>query len=233
MTTDVAQWEPSTAAAVIDQLAIARDWLRTEANDIDEVAGVLAQADAIALLVRKRELGHDAELAAAEIVRRCERRLEELLIEGQDAGRVGRRGDNAHTLARPQDVSLGNKLRHSDILPSSKLRVQAKVMASANDDDFDDALRAARDEGDMSRTNIVRKLKGETQPAARNEWHRKRRHIDPARVVRESVAVLQGVATGLALIDAADVADVNRAQWAADMRDAVQAIDKFRKELAK
>lgn len=67
----------------------------------------------------------------------------------------------------------------------------------------------------------------------RDEWHRKKRHLDPARIVRESVAALQGISMGLALITPEDVNDVARHDWARDMKDALTTIERFRKGLAR
>lgn len=67
----------------------------------------------------------------------------------------------------------------------------------------------------------------------RSEWHYGKRHLDPARIVTTSLATLQGVASGLALIKPDDVHDVARQEWARDMKTALQAITAFQKGLAR
>ena len=47
-----------------------------------------ARAGALATFTRQRDLGHDAELSAQEIVRRCERRIGGLVRAGQEAGEI-------------------------------------------------------------------------------------------------------------------------------------------------
>lgn len=44
-------------------------------------------------VIREKELAFDAQLAATEIVRRCERRIGELVREGQGRGEIARVGD--------------------------------------------------------------------------------------------------------------------------------------------
>jgi len=236
-TTEVEHWEPTNAAAVLEQLTLARDWLR-EQTTVDDVVPVLSQAEAIRLLVQKRDLGREAELAAAEIVRRVERRLGELWSIARDEGRTitnSEAGKMGRGSPAPSCADGAVKLRSLDVFGNHTIRSDALKLAGVNDDDFEDAVKACREAGVMTRAAVVRQVDG--RPAktrsTRNEWHRRKRNLDPVRIVTESLAALQGVAAGLALIQPEDVTDTARREWARDMRAALTDIERFRKGLAR
>ena len=235
-TTDVERWEPTNAAAVIEQLTLARDWLR-EQTGLDEVIPVLSQAEAIRLLVQKRDLGREAELAAAEIVRRVERRLGELWTIAREEGRTMTNSDagKMRTGPAPSCADGAAKLRSLDVFGNHTIRSDSLKLASVNDDDFEEAVTECRGAGVMTRAAIIRKLNGTPMKtrSTRNEWHRGKRNLDPVRIVTESLATLQGVAAGLALIQPEDVTDTARREWAREMRTALQDIERFRKGLAR
>lgn len=90
--------------------------------------------------------------------------------------------------------------------------------------------RARKLDRDTAQTEKTVPANGKTR---RNEWHYRKRHLDPVRIVTESVAALQGIAAGLALITAEDVNDVARREWARDMKAALADIQKFQKGLAR
>jgi hypothetical protein len=70
----------------------AKSWLQ-EAQNIDAVRDTKAIAVGYESVIREKELAFDAQLAATEIVRRCERRIGELVREGQGRGEIARVGD--------------------------------------------------------------------------------------------------------------------------------------------
>ncbi|WP_055751031.1 hypothetical protein [Frankia sp. AvcI1] len=51
------------------------------------------QAEAIRIYTTSKQLGKDAELSAAEIVRRAERGIGIAIRRGQEAGAIAKRGD--------------------------------------------------------------------------------------------------------------------------------------------
>ena len=52
----------------------------------------------------QKHLGKDAELSAAEVVRRAERCIGLAIRKGQAAGRIGKRGDQRSYLVRSKDL---------------------------------------------------------------------------------------------------------------------------------
>lgn len=127
-------------------------------------------------VIREKELAFDAQLSATEIVRRCERRMGELVREGQRDGTIrkpsrvtGRGNGRVDDIPKPRDFFSGDYER-----------TESYVMAEAPAEQFEEAITEAREEGNLSRANVVRKVKGvKPKPAERSEWHHKRRHIDP------------------------------------------------------
>ena len=83
------------AALVVAACERARALLRQalEAGEIERIAEVRSQAEAVRVYTRQKQLGRDAELAAAEIVRRAERGIGVAIRRAQQQGQIARRGD--------------------------------------------------------------------------------------------------------------------------------------------
>jgi len=82
----------------------ARAWLREalEHGQIEQIAELKSQAEAVRVYTAQKQLGKDAQLAAAEIVRRAERGIGVAIRRGQAAGEISRRaghGGNQHRRA--------------------------------------------------------------------------------------------------------------------------------------
>jgi GTP cyclohydrolase III len=73
-------------------------------------------------------------------------------------------------------------------------------MADAPADQFEQAVTAAREEGNLSRANVVRKVKGEQPQRERSEWHHKTRHIDSNRILSTLTQELDALTAGLDLM---------------------------------
>lgn len=78
----------------------------------------------IRVYTQQKDMGHEAGLSAAEIVRRAERRIGQLIREGQAAGEIAKRGDlgapnalghpRGDDLVRPSDIAAaGSGIRSS------------------------------------------------------------------------------------------------------------------------
>jgi hypothetical protein len=114
----------------------------------------------------QKQLGKDAQLAAAEIVRRAERGIGVAIRRGQQSGEIARRGDRGSRGA--PGVHGGNPGdRRGDHLGSAAEffrygdeRADAYPMADGvSDTDFEGALGEAKAEGNLSRANVVRKIR--------------------------------------------------------------------------
>ena len=135
-----------------------------EQGQIEQIAEVKSQAEAIRVYTLQRQLGRDAQLAAAEIVRRAERGIGVAIRRGQAAGQIRRRGD--HGGARMAGNGVGKTISKpgpSDFASPVELRGNGAgiyhLTDGVSDEDFEEAVAAAKAEQDLSRANIVRKIR--------------------------------------------------------------------------
>ena len=67
--------------------------MRFAHGDIDQIAELKSQAEAIRVYTMSKQLGKDAELSATEIVRRAERGIGLAIRRGQEDGLIQTRAD--------------------------------------------------------------------------------------------------------------------------------------------
>jgi len=164
--------DPSSEASVITLLERAATWLAEAVHrgDANDVALVKAQVATAAEATKQLGLSKEIQLDAQEMVRRAEYALGKAIRRGQAEGTV---------LARGQGGS-GEGLRNGGTKPSNfkDLVKPSDLFVSATDWhqtyavsdgvepwEFDAALHEAKAEGNLSRANVVRKVKGDTNPA--------------------------------------------------------------------
>lgn len=210
MTTDLVHTDVPLEVDAVQHMSVvlnrAKGWL-DEARSIDDVRQAKALAVGYESVIREKELAFDAQLAATELVRRCERRIGELVHEGQREGTIAKTGDIGGQ-PRPGGGGIaggnyrGNHLqRPSDMFTDTKERAASYAMATADPEQFEQAISEAREEGNLSRANVVRKVKGEKPKSARSEWHRKTRHIDSNRILSTLTQELDALTSGLELME--------------------------------
>jgi hypothetical protein len=217
--TDLLPVEPDSLALESDPTAYmltalnrAKGWLE-QAQSIESVRDAKAIAVGYESVIREKEMAFDAQLAATEIVRRCERRIGELVRVGQERGEIRKRGDDCRTDLVHRNVEGLLSPREATRIASASERTLHYAMADAPDEQFEQAIAEARDEGNLSRANVVRKVKGEPAPkTARDPIHYRTRHVDPVRVLRESSITLDGVSMALNAIAGLALDDEGR-QW--------------------
>jgi hypothetical protein len=156
------------AGFVVQACERAKAWLREalEHGEIEQIAEIKSQAEAVRVYSTQKQLGKDAQLAAAEIVRRAERGIGLAIRRGQQTGQIAKRGDRGGcgtagiNAGNPNDRSgdhLGSPglfFRHADE------RADAYAMTDqVTDADFEGALGEAKAEGNLSRANVVRKIR--------------------------------------------------------------------------
>jgi hypothetical protein len=135
-----------------------------EQGQIEQIAEVKSQAEAVRVYTVQRQLGRDAQLAAAEIVRRAERGIGVAIRRGQAAGQIRRRGDHggARMAGNGADKTI-SKPGPSDFASPVELRGNGAgiyhLTDGVSDEDFEEAVAAAKAEQDLSRANIVRKIR--------------------------------------------------------------------------
>lgn len=214
--------------AVTKMLAEARSWLAhaVEATEPARVAEFKAFVATIAETTRQLNLSKEIQLDAAEMVRRAERGVGVAIRKGQAEGTVRRRGqkdavfdrwngklvETANSMPSPYDFA------EKDDLSGNGAGIY-HLADGVSDEQFEEALTEAKAEGNLSRANVVRKIKQQPVPATRPEILRKKRRISAERVITETIAALDGLAIGLSYVDnLAAIEPAQAAEWSASQR---------------
>lgn len=121
------------------------------ATAVDVVRSIKAEASVMAELSRQVNVSKEVQTDAAEMVRRAEWALGKAVRAGQERGEVRPRGDQS-------EVPEGTSPVSEFIRPGKELH-DITTMADADDETFEDALTDARAEGNVSRANVVRKVR--------------------------------------------------------------------------
>ena len=165
----------SREVAITGMLDQARSWLAhavestAPAQSIADFKAYIATAAETAKRLRvSKEIQQDAEV----MVRRSERALGQAVRSGQQRGEIAARGEhgflgNQH--ARPAESSDATRTSPSEFFAHGVERGQVYEMTdNVTDDEFDEALGRAQDEGNVSRANVVRKVR-EVQSGAERQ----------------------------------------------------------------
>ncbi len=155
-------------AFVIASCERAKEWLAQclAGDHIEAIVETKAQADAIRVYTMQRQLGKDAELSAAEVVRRAERCIGLAIRKGQAEGTIRRTGQglgDTRQLASPTDHAT-----RDDLSGNGKQPGFYAMTDGVTDAEFESALTEAKKERNLSRANVVRKVKGEA--AVKDRW---------------------------------------------------------------
>ena len=157
--------------AVTHMLDNARMWLATavESTEPQEYANFKAFVATVAETTKQLNLSKSIQTDAALMVRRAERGVGKAIRKGQEEGTVGKQG---RTIRRP-----GHHVGQPEMMPVSEMAGRAELHGDKNtggiyamtdgvsDEQFEEALDAAKTEGNPSRANVVRKIRREeSQP---------------------------------------------------------------------
>jgi hypothetical protein len=170
---DVIERSADPAGFVVAACERAKAWLREalEHGEIERIAEIKSQAEAVRVYTAQKQLGKDAQLSAAEIVRRAERGIGLAIRRGQEHGTIRRRGQGGgqppgaerpradKTMSSPADFASGSELRGNGA-------GIYHLADGVSDEEFEDALGQAKAGQDLSRANVVRKIRQRraTQP---------------------------------------------------------------------
>lgn len=191
MTAELAAWSGTAdieraadpGEFVVQACERAKQWLieALEKGDIDQIVELKSQAEAIRVYTMQKQLGKDAELSAAEIVRRAERGIGAAVRRGQEMGEIAKKGDPPSAPAAPYErvregrkevVAPGSRQRVRDpnvrsprefFGSSSDLAQTYAVTDGVTDEQFETALAEAKSERNLSRANVLRKVQGVKQ----------------------------------------------------------------------
>lgn len=152
----------------------AKAWLADalEHGQIDDIVELKSQAEAIRVYTAQKQIGKDAELSAAEIVRRAERGIGVAIRRGQEEGTIAKRGDigspppPGRTGLRPEGVRGQHLHRATEFVAKDELGNGIYPLTDqVSDDQFEEAVAVARNEENLSRANVLRKVKALQQTA--------------------------------------------------------------------
>ena len=165
---DMIERSADPAGFVVQACQRAKAWLQEalEHGEIEQVAEIKSQAEAVRVYTTQKQLGKDAQLAAAEIVRRAERGIGVAIRRGQHSGEIARRGDRGSRGApgvyggNPGDRRGEHLGSPAGYFQHGDERADAYAMTDGvSEADFEDALGRAKAEGNLSRANVVRKIR--------------------------------------------------------------------------
>lgn len=218
--------------ALVDQARA----LLEQAKGLDGIAVVLeakSRAEAIRVYVQQKDMGKEAELSAAEIVRRAERRIGELIREGQAEGTIRGNGQRSSEAVH-DDYSL-SVTEAAGVNFRSQVTAMYDLVDDVPEEAFEEAIAEAKAEGNLSRANLTRKIKKVPPPRGtrENPFLRKTRHIDSNRVIRELVG-LAPQPTEVA--DFVDYSELDRDQiegWIASLASSIRFLTAIKKNLTK
>ncbi len=174
-----------TAASVVTVLENAKSWLATAVvmTGPEEIAAAKAHIRTAEIYARELHLSKDIQQDAQEMVRRAEYALGKAIRKGQEEGTIrtqGQRGPQSpysrerhgqieHVQA--ESASSDNCLPGvRDIAPDfydNGSQIPAMV-DGVSDEQFDAAISRAREEGNLSRANVVRKVRHQASPQTRD-----------------------------------------------------------------
>lgn len=220
---------------VIEACERAKAWLANVLahGEIEAIVEAKSQAEAIRVYTRQKELGKDAELAAAEVVRRAERGIGLAIRRGQAAGTINTRADGGPKPSKNHRTG-GTKASPDEFL-GHRGTASAQIYAMTDgisDDEFDEVIADAKGQGDLSRANLVRKIKNQRPTrTGRPEMLRKTRHHDSNRIVEQTVIALEGIRAGLDLIDYSALDRSHVRVWSGSLKQSVRSLNRLIKEL--
>lgn len=231
------------AQYVITACERAKTWLAQalEHGDIAQIVELKSQAEAIRIYTMQKQLGKDAQLSAAEIVRRSERGIGMAIRKGQAEGAIAKPGENPfvgnqHGKPGEQNALQSSSKRLPGDIVGADQRVAAYSMTDGvSDEQFDGAIEQAKAEGNLSRANVVRKLKGEAAAAPeRPEMLKGTRRHNPERIINETVIALDGLCLGLSLLEPTDFVDLDPEKaedWSGSLRTSLRTLNQLARGL--
>lgn len=172
MTTELAVADKS-AASVVSVLEQAKTWLATavEMTGPEEIAAAKAHIRTAETYARELHLSKDIQQDAQEMVRRAEYALAKSIRKGQEEGTIRSRdghpfrGNQHGPTAEVQDANLTSPY---DFIPRNQEGHEVRTLGSVGPAQFEEALGEAKAEGNLSRANLVRKVKQQASPQTRD-----------------------------------------------------------------
>lgn len=235
------------ARYVIAACERAKTWLvqALEHGDIDQIVELKSQAEAIRIYTMQKQLAKDAQLSAMEIVRRAERGLGVAVRKGQDAGvirskRDGSPGTSSDYLRNGKTVRAASSRVTTKPSPGQFFKTHDEwhdvyaMTDGVTDEQFEDSVADAKTEGNLSRANVIRKIKGQQRASERPEMLKGTRHHNPERIINETVIALDGLCLGLTLLEPRDFDSLDPQKvedWSSSLRASLRILNQLAKGL--
>ncbi|MFB4280809.1 hypothetical protein ACBJ59_36355 [Nonomuraea sp. MTCD27] len=183
MTAELAAWSGTAdieraadpGEFVVQACERAKQWLveALENGDIEQIVELKSQAEAIRIYSMQKQLGKDAQLSAAEIVRRAERGIGVAIRKGQEAGEIKTVSDGGWKARDLPALDEGKKSPTSFFGSKNEATDAYAMTDDVSDEEFEAALKEAKAEENLSRANVVRKVQGRPRPTtgeAYGDW---------------------------------------------------------------
>lgn len=241
--------------AVTQYLTDARDRLAfaLQATGPEAVAAIKAEIATAAEATKQLGLSKEIQSDAQEMVRRAEYALGKAIRAGQERGEILKRQDGGgprsdymrgdqviHVDRNADDTSISSPVSPSAFAPKHELSRSDgsgiyDLVDGVTEPEFEAALTDARAEGNLSRANVVRKIKGE-QPKPSGERHellRRTRRVKSNELVAGTV---EAVAIPASLLDLIDFSELNRedlGEWISSLSESIKTLRALRSRLEK
>lgn len=166
------QMDPAVREQAVTQyLAHARDQLTLAVNLSGPAAVAAIKAEIATAAEATKQLGLSKEIQtdAQEMVRRAEFAVRKAVTSAQETGEVRSRESNltgSPVRSAPSSTSEKRPTPRDFFTTESEYR-DANVLADLSPEQFDDVLTEAREEGNLSRPNVVAKAREIARPAPR------------------------------------------------------------------
>jgi DNA-binding NarL/FixJ family response regulator len=153
---EIGQLAPLAMAEIVTHALVeSKSWLAvaTQGTDPTPIAEFKQWAACIAEMTKQKGLASEIQSDASEMLRRAERGIGVAIRNGQAAGEIRTRQDRVDI----QDLNIKPSPRQFVAGGQTISEIYA-LTDGVSDEQFDTALTDARDEGNLSRVNVVRKL---------------------------------------------------------------------------
>lgn len=163
---------PATLDSYADPDATVVAWCERGSAAIEQAANLADArdirdwADTVEHASKVRDLNHETIIIASSLKIRAERRIGQLVRDGQERGEINRGG-------RPEKLSSARSV--SDLGLSHNQAAEAKRLAEPDDDDFEQAMAqaaaATRQKAGVSRRAVLSKIdQQEREAVEQREW---------------------------------------------------------------
>lgn len=156
---------PSNEIAISQMLDKAKSYLEVAMRQADApraIADFKAEIIAVAQYAKQKKVSEEIQIDATAMVRRAERSLGVAIREGQERGQISSNG--GHQPKKEGDISAA-EMSPEPVSPKeffsggNEMSTTYRLVDNVTDVEFDEALGAAKEERNLSRANVVRKIK--------------------------------------------------------------------------